>query len=92
MFKVTRYTLQSLHHLIISSSHHLIIFSLLLFSFLPASSFAQKTTISGKIENICFAQVDLLLLYKDDGVSFGSAKINQDGTFKLNANIPQTDL
>jgi thiol-disulfide isomerase/thioredoxin len=56
------------------------------------ATFAQKTTITGTIENICFEQVDLQLLYKDDGVSFGNAKIKPDGTFKLTANIPQTDL
>jgi len=68
--------------------------SLLLFSFLlsPFSLFSQKTTITGTIENICFAQVDLQLLYKDDGVSHGNAKINPDGTFKLTAHIPKTDL
>jgi hypothetical protein len=33
------------------------------------SLFAQKTTITGTIENICFEQADLQLLYKDDGVS-----------------------
>jgi peroxiredoxin len=32
------------------------------------------------------------LLYKDDGVSFGNAQVNQNGTFKLTANIPKTDL
>ena len=62
----------------------------LLFSF--SFAFAQKTTINGLIENICFEKVDLQLLYKTDGVSFGKTNINQDGTFKLTANIPQTDL
>jgi thiol-disulfide isomerase/thioredoxin len=62
----------------------------LLFSAFPL--FAQKTTITGKIENLCFEQVDLQLLYKEDGVSLGSAKINDNGNFKLTANIPQTDL
>jgi peroxiredoxin len=69
-----------------------IAFCILLFAFCSFSVFAQKTTITGKIENICFARVDLQLLYKDDGVSFGKAEISQDGTFKLVANIPQTDL
>jgi peroxiredoxin len=59
---------------------------------LSASLFAQKTTISGKIENNRFTQADLQLLYKDDVRSFGNAKINADGTFKLNANLPKTDL
>ena len=61
----------------------------LLFCF---SAFSQKTTISGIIENNKFTQVDLQLAYKDDGVSFGKAKINLDGTFKLSANLPKTDL
>jgi len=64
-------------------------FALLLFCF---SLFAQKTTITGKIENNRFAQADLQILYKDDGVSYGNAKINADGTFKLTANLPKTDL
>jgi hypothetical protein len=64
----------------------------LFFVFCSLTAFTQKTTITGKIENICFEQVDLQLLYKNDGVSFGNAKINTDGTFKLIANIPQTDL
>jgi peroxiredoxin len=59
---------------------------------LSASVFAQKTTITGKIENNKFTQADLQLLYKDDGVSFGKANINADGTFKLIANFPKTDL
>ena len=63
--------------------------ALLLFCF---SAFAQKTTISGKIENNRFSQADLQLLYKDDGISFGNTKINADGTFKLTANLPKTDL
>ncbi|MDR2971512.1 MAG: AhpC/TSA family protein [Bacteroidales bacterium] len=54
--------------------------------------FAQKTTLTGTIENNNFTQVDLQLLYKDDGVSFGNAQVNQNGTFKLTANIPKTDL
>ena len=66
-----------------------LLFSFLLFSF---SLFAQKTTITGKIENICFAQADLQLLYKDDGVLYGNTKIKPDGTFKLTAHIPKTDL
>ena len=65
---------------------------LLLFAFCSLTAFAQKTIISGKIEEICFEQVDLQSLYKNDGVSFGKAEINHDGTFKLVANIPQTDL
>jgi len=56
------------------------------------SLFAQKTTISGKVENNKFTKADLQLLYKDDGVSFGNAKVNQDGSFKLTANIKETDL
>jgi peroxiredoxin len=66
------------------------LFSFLLFSFLPA--FAQKTTINGLIENICFEKVEIQSLYKKDGGSFGKANINQDGTFKLVVNIQQTDL
>jgi peroxiredoxin len=53
---------------------------------------AQKTTINGIIENNRFTQVDLQLLYKDDEVSFGKANINADGTFKLVAIFPKTDL
>jgi len=69
-------------------------FSLLLFSLLlsPFSSYAQKTTISGKVENGKFTQADLQLLYKEDGVSYGKTKVNPDGTFKMTANISQTDL
>jgi len=54
--------------------------------------FAQKTTITGKIENSNSTQADLKLLYKEDGISYGSTKVNTDGSFKLTANIPQTDL
>jgi len=61
----------------------------LLFCF---SAFAQKTTLSGKIENNRFTQADLQLLYKEDGVSFGNAKISPDGEFKLVSNISKTDL
>jgi peroxiredoxin len=69
-----------------------IIFCFLLFAFCFFSIFAQKTIITGKIENNKFTQADLRLLYKEDGVSFGTAKINADGTFKLTANLPKTDL
>ena len=68
------------------------VFCLLLSVFCFFSAFAQKTTITGKIENNKFTQVDLRLLYKEDGVSFGDAKVNADGTFKLTANLPKTDL
>jgi len=68
------------------------IFTLFLVTLCLTQIWAQKTTLSGKIENVCFAQAELQLLYKDDGVSFGNTKINSDGTFKLTANIPQTDL
>ena len=99
-FSVTRYShyaLQPSHHHITTSSRRIIVSSiccLLLAAccLLPKSTFAQKTTISGKIENNSFTQVDVQLLYKDDGVSFGSAKIKNDGVFKVTANIPQTDL
>jgi len=74
------------------TAHRLPLTAFLFLVFCSLTAFAQKTTITGKIENICFEQVDLQLLYKEDGVSFGSAKINTDGTFKLTANIPQTDL
>jgi thiol-disulfide isomerase/thioredoxin len=67
-------------------------FLLSAFCFLPIGAFAQKTTITGKIENASSAQADLQLLYKEDGVSYGNVKINPDGAFKLTANIPQTDL
>jgi peroxiredoxin len=53
---------------------------------------AQKTTISGKIENRCCPEVDLKLLYKDNGISFGKTAIHEDGTFTLIVNLPQTDL
>ena len=69
-----------------------IAFCFLLSAFCFFSLFAQKTTITGKIENNKFTQADLRLLYKEDGVSFGTAKINADGTFKLTANLPKTDL
>ena len=77
------------HHITTSPNHLIIIFFLFL---IPFSLFAQKTTITGKIENNRFAQVDLQLLYKDDGVSFGSAKVSPDGNFKLVANVSKTDL
>jgi peroxiredoxin len=64
----------------------------LLSAFCFFTAFAQKTTLSGKIENNTFTQADLQLLYKNDGVSFGNAKISADGSFKLNANILKTDL
>jgi len=80
------------HHIITSSHHLIILFSFLLFSFSFISLLGQKTTISGIIESNKFTQVDLQLAYKDDGVSFGKANINADGTFKLSANIPKTDL
>jgi thiol-disulfide isomerase/thioredoxin len=67
-------------------------FCFLLSAFFLITTFAQKTTLSGKIENNRFTQADLQLLYKDDGISFGNAKINADGTFKLIANLPKTDL
>ena len=67
-------------------------FSFLLFSFSFLPLFAQKTTISGKIENNRFAQADLQLLYKNDGISFGDTRVNADGTFKLVANVAKTDL
>ncbi|MDR0205846.1 MAG: TlpA family protein disulfide reductase [Bacteroidales bacterium] len=66
-------------------------FATLLF-FCPSALFAQKTTIRGKVENGKFTQVDLQLLYKEDGVSYGKSKVNPDGTFNLIANISQTDL
>jgi len=69
-----------------------IVFCLLLAACCSPSVFAQKTTITGTIENNRFTQADLQLLYKDDGTSFGKAGINPNGTFKLTANIPQTDL
>jgi len=62
------------------------------FYFLPFLLFAQKTTLNGKIENVCFEQVDLQILYKEDGKSLGNAKIKEDGTFKLIAHIPETEL
>ena len=60
------------------------------FSFFPL--LGQKTTITGKIENNIFTQTELQILYKDDGVSFGNANINADGTFKVTAYLPKTDL
>ncbi|MCL2245682.1 MAG: TlpA family protein disulfide reductase [Lentimicrobiaceae bacterium] len=65
---------------------------ILLFAFGFTTVWAQKTTISGKIENNISTKVDLQLLYKEDGTSFGNAKVNADGTFKLTAHIAQTDL
>jgi len=70
---------------------HFFAFTLLL-TLCFTTAWAQKTTITGKIENNSFTQADLQLLYKDDGISFGNAKINPDGSFKLTANISQTDL
>ena len=67
-------------------------FCILLFAFCFFSLLAQRTTLTGKIENNSFTQADLQLLYKEDGVSFGNAKISPDGSFKLTANIQQTDL
>lgn len=61
--------------------------------FFPLFCFAQKTTtITGKIENNKFTNAELRLLYKEDGLSYGKAKINKDGTFKLDATIANTDL
>jgi len=65
---------------------------ILLLTFCLLSSWAQKTTITGIIENNKFSQADLQLLYKDDGISYGKAAINANGTFKLTANISKTDL
>jgi len=59
-------------------------------SFFPL--LAQKTTIAGKIENNKYALAELKLLYQDDALLFGSAKINKEGAFKLTANISKTDL
>jgi len=75
---------------IITLSHLLIIIACCLMPFV--SVFAQKTTISGKIENNKFTQAHLQLLYKDEGVSLGNTKINTDGTFKLVINLSKTDL
>ena len=55
-------------------------------------AWAQKTTITGTIENNKFTKADLQLLYKNDGVSFGKATVNTDGSFKLIATISKTDL
>jgi peroxiredoxin len=54
--------------------------------------FAQKTTITGKIENNKFSLADLKLLYKEEALLLGSAKINADGSFRMTANISKTDL
>jgi len=69
-----------------------IAFCLLLSACCFLSLWAQKTTISGTIENNKFTQATLQLLYKDEGSPYGNAKINADGSFKLTANIPKTDL
>ena len=55
-------------------------------------AWAQKTTITGTIENNKFTKVDLQLLYKTDGVSFGKVDINSNGSFKLTANVAKTEL
>jgi peroxiredoxin len=88
--QVTSYKLQVTAHRIPHTAYRFLLFSFLFFSFLPA--FAQKTTINGMIENICFEKVEIQSLYKKDGGSFGKVNINQDGTFKLVANVQQTDL
>ena len=87
--RVTSYRLKSFLFFFFSS---FLLFLLSTFCLLPVNVFAQKTTILGKIENNKFTEGNLQLLYKDDGVSFGNTKINQDGTFKLTANILQPDL
>jgi peroxiredoxin len=65
-------------------------FLLSAFCFFPL--FAQRTTISGKIENNTFKQTELKLLTQEDGLVFGSAKISNDGTFKISANISNPEL
>ena len=55
-------------------------------------AWAQKTMITGTIDNNKFSKIDLQLLYKDDGVSFGKATVNANGSFKLTANIAKTEL
>ena len=68
-------------------------FTLILFFIVSLTSlWAQKTTLTVQIENNKFTQVDLQLLYKDDKGAVNSAKINSDGSFKLNVNISKTDL
>jgi len=67
-----------------------LLFCISAFSFFPL--LGQKTTIAGKIENNKYTQADLRILYKEDGVSFGNTKIGADGSFKLSANLPKTDL
>jgi len=65
--------------------------TLCLFGCLCTTAFAQKTTINGKIENNKFSQIDVQL-FSDDKTSYGNAKINTDGSFKLSANVSQTDI
>jgi peroxiredoxin len=69
-----------------------IAFCILLSAFYFFPLFAQRTTISGKIENNTFKQTELKLLTQEDGLVFGSAKIKDDGTFKLTANISKPEL
>ena len=95
--RYNHYASKPSHHNIVSSFHRFIAPSVLYlllaaFCLIPASAVAQKTTITGKIENNGFTQVDVQLLYKEEGISYGTAKINPDGAFKLVANPPQTDL
>ena len=65
--------------------------TLCLLACLSTVAFAKKTTINGKIENNKFSQIDVQL-YSDDKTSYGNAKINADGSFKLSANVSQTDI
>ena len=67
------------------------LFALICLLAFSCSLFAQKTTITGKVENNKFTQINLQLLHKDGQTSFGNAKINADGSFKLTANLPKTD-
>jgi len=67
-------------------------FTLILIIVSVTCAWAQKTTIIGTIENNKFTKVDLQLLYKDDGVSFGKTTINANGSFKLSANVSKTEL
>ena len=55
-------------------------------------AWAQKTIITGTVENNKFTRVDLQSLYKNDGVSFGKTTVNENGTFKLTVNVSKTDL
>jgi len=87
-FKILRFTIYNLINMMKLKTT----FCILLFAFCFFSLLAQRTTLTGKIENNSFTQADLQLLYKEDGVSFGNAKISPDGSFKLTANIQQTDL